>query len=61
MILTVEMIRHVLSTNVLIHVISLSPVEKMQNVKPHRTGRCVGAPMDGEEILTQNVSNVGLV
>ena len=59
MIQSVEMIGHVSSTNVSILVRYRIPVVTMHCVKHCLTGPCVDARMDGEEILTPNVSNVG--
>ena len=35
------------------------PVERMLNARPLLTGQCVAVQMDGQEILTLSVTNVG--
>ena len=36
------------------------PVERMLNVRPHLIDQYVAVQVDGQEILTLNVTNVGL-
>ena len=36
------------------------PAERMLNARPHLIDQYVAVQVDGQEILTQNVTNVGL-
>ena len=60
MIQNVQTTELALIINALIHVPCMTLVAKMQSVRPEAIDQFVGAPMVGQEILTQSVIHVGL-
>ena len=60
MIQNVQTTELALTTNAWIHVPCMIHVAKMQSVRPEAIDQYAGAPMVGQEILTQNVTHVGL-
>ena len=58
---TVQITELALTINAQILAPCMTLVAKMPNVKPEDTDQCVGVPMDGQEIHTQNVIHVGYI
>ena len=61
MIQNVQTTELALTINAWIHVPCMIHVAKMQSVRPEAIDQYAGAPMVGQEILTQNVTHVGSI